>query len=86
MVALATADWLQGEREARGGEPVGWRRWRRQLLEQRRDKVIVLAQAWYGRLPLAACALLAGGKRTDVPPGMGTRHDVLATDRLTGHD
>jgi hypothetical protein len=44
LFALATADRLQGEREARGGEPVGWQRWRRQLLEQRRDQVIVFAQ------------------------------------------
>jgi hypothetical protein len=44
LFALATAYRVQGEREARGGEPVGWQRWRRQLLEQRRDQVIVFAQ------------------------------------------
>jgi hypothetical protein len=42
--ALATAYRLPCEREATGGEPVGWQRWRRQLLEQNRDKVIVVAQ------------------------------------------
>ena len=44
MFALATAYRLQGEREAMGGEPVGWQRWRRQLLEQTREQVIVFAQ------------------------------------------
>jgi hypothetical protein len=44
LCALATAYRLQGEPEATGGEPVGWQRWRRQLLEQTRDKVIVFAQ------------------------------------------
>jgi hypothetical protein len=44
MFALATASRLECEREARGGEPVGWQRWRHQLLEQTRDLVIVFAQ------------------------------------------
>jgi hypothetical protein len=54
MFALATAYRLQCEREATGGEPVGWQRWRRQLLEQTRDKVIVFAQTrlWPTRLPI----------------------------------
>jgi hypothetical protein len=86
MFALATAYRLQCEREARGGEPVGWMRWRRQLLEQSRDKVIVFAQEWYGIFPLAEFALLAGVKLTDVPPGIGTLQEVLAKYRLTGHD
>lgn len=34
MFALATAYRLEGERAARGGEPVGWQRLRRQVLEQ----------------------------------------------------
>jgi hypothetical protein len=46
MFALATAYRLECEREAMGGEPVGWQRWRRQLLEQSRNKVIVFAQGW----------------------------------------
>ena len=43
LFALATAYRLQGERVALGGEPVGWPRWRRQLMEQNRDQVIVCA-------------------------------------------
>jgi hypothetical protein len=85
MFALATAYRLQCEQEATGGEPVGWMRWRRQLLEQSRDKVIVFAQEWYGIFPLAEFALLAGVKLKDVPPGIGTLQDVLAKYRLTGH-
>jgi hypothetical protein len=60
MFALATADRLRCERAALGGEPVGWQRWRRQLLEQTRDTIIVLAQRWYGIFPLAEFALLVG--------------------------
>ena len=44
MFALATAYRLLCDPEATGGEPVGWRRWWRQLLEQSRDQVIVFAQ------------------------------------------
>ena len=86
MFALATAYRLECEREAMGGEPVGWQRWRRQLLEQSRNKVIVFAQGWYGIFPLAAFALLVGVKLTDLPPGIGTLQDLLAKYRLTGHD
>jgi hypothetical protein len=46
LCALGTAYRLQCEREATGGEPVGWQRWRRQLLEQTRDQVIVFAQGY----------------------------------------
>jgi hypothetical protein len=86
MLALATAYRLQCEQEATGGEPVGWMRWRRQLLEQSRDKIIVFAQEWYGIFPLAEFALLVGVKLKDVPPGIGTLQDVLAKYRLAGHD
>jgi hypothetical protein len=86
MFALATAYRLECEREAMGGEPVGWQRWRRQLLEQSRNKVIVFAQGWYGIFPLAEFALLVGVKLTDLPPGIGTLQDLLAKYRLTGHD
>lgn len=86
MFALATAYRLQCEQEATGGEPVGWMRWRRQLLEQSRNKVIVFAQEWYGIFPLAEFALLVGVKLKDVPPGIGTLQEVLAKYRLTGHD
>ncbi|HEX9868315.1 MAG TPA: hypothetical protein VGC99_06905 [Candidatus Tectomicrobia bacterium] len=85
MFALATAYRLPCEREATGGKPVGWQRWRRQLLEQTRDKVIVLAQRWYGIFHLAEFALLAEVKLKDVPLGLGTPQEVLATYGLTTH-
>src|ERR687887_2581043 len=68
LFALATAYRLPCEREAVGGEPVGWQRWRRQLLEQTREKVIVFAQGWYGIFPIAVLALLVGVKLKDRPP------------------
>jgi hypothetical protein len=83
MFALATAYRLQCEREATGGEPVGWQRWRRQLLEQTRDKVIVVAQGYYGIFHLAEYSLLLGVRLKDKPPGIGTYHDILAKYRLT---
>ena len=83
MFALATAYRRQCEREDRGGEPVGWQRWRRQLLEQTRELVIVCAQGYYGIFHLAEYSLLLGVKRTDVPPGIGTRQEILAKYRLT---
>jgi hypothetical protein len=58
MFALATASRLECAREARGGEPVGWQRWRRRLLEQTRDQVIVFAGGYYGIFPLAEYSLL----------------------------
>jgi hypothetical protein len=85
MFALATAYRLQGEREATGGEPVGWQRWRRQLLEQNRDKVIVFAQGYYGIFHVAEYSLLLGAKLKDVPPGIGTLLEVLAKYGLTAH-
>jgi Transposase DDE domain len=78
MFALATAYRLECEREARGGEPVGWQRWRRQLLEQTRDQVIVFAQGYYGIFHLAEYSLLLGVKLKDVPPDIGSRQQVLA--------
>jgi hypothetical protein len=83
MFALATAYRLQCEREDRDGEPVGWQRWRCQLLEETRDQVIVFAQGYYGIFHLAEYSLLVGVKLKDVPPGIGTRQDVLAKYRLT---
>jgi Transposase DDE domain len=82
MFALATAYRLQGEGEALRGEPVGWQRWRRQLLEQTRDQVIVFAQGYYGIFHIAEFALLMGVKLKDVPPGIGTRQDILAKHGL----
>jgi hypothetical protein len=78
LFALATAYRLQGERAALGGEPVGWQRWRRQLMEQNRDKVIVFAQGTYGIFHIAVFALLMGAKLKDVPPELGTRREILA--------
>ena len=83
MFALATAYRLQCEREAVGDEPVGWQRWRRQLLEQTRDKVIVFAPGDYGIFHLAEYSLLLGVKLKDVPPGIGTHQEILAKYQLT---
>jgi hypothetical protein len=83
MLALATAYRLPCECEARGGEPVGWQRWRRQLLEQTRDKVIVFAQGDEGIFHLAEYSLLLGVKLKDVPPGIGTYHHLLSKYRLS---
>ena len=82
MFALATAYRLQCERKAMGREPVGWQRWRRQLLEQAREKVIVFAQGYYGIFHLAEYSLLVGVKLKDRPPGVGTRRDILTKYRL----
>jgi hypothetical protein len=85
MFALATAYRLQCEQAAVGGEPIGWQRWRRQLLEQPRDHVIVFAGDYYGIFHIAEYSLLLGGRRKDVPPGIGTRQEMLAKYRLAGH-
>jgi hypothetical protein len=73
------------EREATAGKPIGWQRWRRQLLEQTRDQVMVFAQHCYGIFHLAEYALLVGVKLKDVPPGIGTRQEMVAKYRLTTH-
>ena len=85
MFALATAYRLQCEREALGAEPVGWQRWRRQLQEQNRDKLIVFARGYYGIFHVAEYSLLLGVKLKDVPPGIGTLPEILARYRLTAH-
>jgi hypothetical protein len=82
MFALATAYRLQCEQADVGGEPIGWQRWRRQLLEQTRDTVIVFAQGYDGMFHIAAFALLMGATLKDVPPGIGTRQDILAKHGL----
>jgi hypothetical protein len=82
MFALATAYRQPCEREATDGEPIGWQRWRRQLLEQTRDKVIVFAQGYYGIFHLAEYSLLLGVRLKDTPPGIGTYHDILSKYRL----
>ena len=73
MVALATAYRLPCEREATGGEVVGWPLGRRQLLEQTREQGMVLAQGVEAIVHRAEDALLGGVKRKHQPPGMGTR-------------
>lgn len=83
MFALATAYRLQYERKVTGEEPVGWQRWRRQLLEQHRDKVIVFAQGYYGIFHVAEYSLLLGARLKDMPPGIGTLPEVLAKYELT---
>jgi hypothetical protein len=58
MFALATAYRLQCAQADMGNEPVGWQRWRRQLLQQTRDHVMVLAQDCYGIFHIAADSIL----------------------------
>ena len=65
------------------GEAVGWQRWRRQLLEQTREQVMVFAQGDYGIFHLAEYSLLVGVKLKDRPPGIGTRQEILAKYRLS---
>jgi Transposase DDE domain len=83
MFALATAYRLQCEREAMGGEPVGWQRWRRQLLEQTREQVIVFAQGYYGIFHMAEYSILLGARLKDVPPSIGTSQQIRAKYGLT---
>ncbi len=85
MFALVTAYRRLTERGAVGDEPVGWQRWRRQLIQQNRDKVIVFAQGWYGIFHVAEYSLLLGVRLKDVPPGIGTRQEVLKRYGLVGH-
>jgi hypothetical protein len=83
MFALATAYRLRCEREAMGGEPVGWQRWRRQLLEQTRESVMVFAQGYDGILHMAEYSILLGARLKDVPPSIGTPQQLRAKYGLT---
>jgi hypothetical protein len=83
MFVLATAYRLRCEQTELGAEPVGWQRWRRQLLEQTRDQIIVFAQGCYGIFHIAEFVLLVGVKLKDVPPGVGALQEVLAKYELT---
>jgi Transposase DDE domain len=85
MFALATAYRLQAEQDDLGNEPVGWQRWRRQRLEKSRDHVIVFARDCYGIFQMAEYSLLLGVRLKDVPPGIGTRQEILAKYRLAAH-
>ena len=71
MCALAMAYRLRCEHTEFGAEPVDWQRWRRQLLDQTRDQIIVFAQGCYGIFHIAAFVLLVGVKLKDVPPSVG---------------
>ena len=62
---------------------MGWQHWRRRLLEQIREQVIVFAQGDYGIFHPAEDSLLLGGKLQDVPPGIGTRQEILTKYQLT---
>jgi hypothetical protein len=83
MCALATAYRLRCAPAEVRAEPMGWQRWRLQLLEQTRDKVIVFAQRWYGIFHIAEFALPVGVKLRDRPPGIGTLQARLAKYSLT---
>ena len=83
--ALATAYRLQAEPDDLGKEPVGWQRWRRQLLEKTRDPVIVFSRDCYGIFPMAESSLLLWVRLKDVPPCIGTHQDILAKYRLPTH-
>jgi hypothetical protein len=83
LVALATASRLPCAREDRGGEPVGWQRWRRQVLEQTRQLVIVGAQGSDGICHRAESSLRLGVNLKEVPPGSGHRQAIRAKSRLT---
>ena len=85
MVALATAYRLQAEQAAVGDEPMGWQRWRRQLIQQNRDKVIIFAQGWYGICHVAEYSLLLGVRLKEPPREVGSRRDVLKKYGLMGH-
>jgi len=85
LFALATAYRLPRAREALGAEPGGWQRWRRQLQEQNRDKLIGCAGGYDGIFPVAEYSLLLGVKLKDGPPGIGTLPAILARYRLTAH-
>jgi hypothetical protein len=85
MFALATAYRVLSEQAAVGDEPVGWQRWRRQLIQQNRDKVIIFAQGWYGIFHVAEYSLLLGVRLREPPPEIGSRRDVLKKYGLVGH-
>jgi len=68
----------RARKKPQGGEPVGWQRWRRQLIEQTRDLVIVCAQGYDGIFHMAEDLLQVGVSIKDRPPGIGMRQEVLA--------
>ena len=85
MFALATAYRLEAEQATVGDEPMGWQRWRRQRIQQNRDKVIIFAQGWYGIFHVAEYSLLLGVKLKEPPLEVASRRDVLKKYGLMGH-
>jgi hypothetical protein len=85
MFALATASRLPCAQADMGHEPVGWQRWRRQLVQQTRDHVMVFAQDGYAIFHLAEYSILLGVKLKDGPPGIGTHQEILAKFGLIAH-
>jgi hypothetical protein len=85
LFAMATAYRLPCEPEETGVEPLGWQRWRRQLLEQTRDQIIVFAQGFYGIFHIAEYSLLLGVNIKDCPPEIGTYPQILAKYGLRAH-
>jgi hypothetical protein len=57
---------------------LAWQCWRRQRLEQTRDKAIVFAQGYYGIFHLAEYSMLLGVRRKDILPEIGSRRQALA--------
>ena len=85
LFALALAYRRQcapGEAEA---APLGGLRGRRPRLEQTRDHVIVVTEECSGNFHRAADSRLLGVTLQDVPPGIGTRRDMLAKYGLGAH-
>jgi hypothetical protein len=78
IFALATAYQWPCEQKAPGTEPVGRQRWRRQLVQQNRNKVIVLAHGEYSTFHVAEYPILLGAKLKDMPSGIGTQQEILA--------
>ena len=85
MFVLATAYRWPCEQEETGGEPVGWQRWRRQLLQHTRELIIVFAQDDYGIFHLAEYSLLVGVKIKDCPASIGTLQQILAKHGIAAH-
>lgn len=92
MVALTTAyrEWQRREdeeAEASGeglsmlseeDEPLGIRRWRRELRKRNKDHVIVFCGPHYGIFHVAEFCILSGLRIRQIPKGLGTRHDIFA--------
>lgn len=63
-----------------GGE--GIRRWRRQLKQENRDKLIVFVGEHYGIFHIAEFMVLAGLQIKEIPPELGSPADILIRFRL----